>query len=110
MLIMLAGGPANTSWIAGAAGARDACRSGGNSNTSWTLERLMLMVPVALPIQAGSLGRLMLMMLAGAVASPIQAGSLRRLMLVLLAGGLDAHNACRWPCQYKLDCWGGWCS
>ena len=35
MLIMLAGGPANTSWIAGAAGARDACRSGGLANTSW---------------------------------------------------------------------------
>ena len=59
----------------------------------------------------------MLVMLAGAVVLPIQFGLLVRLMLVMLAGGLanaswiawaaDAHDACRWPCQYKLDRWGG---
>ena len=92
----------------------------------------MLAGAVAVPIQAGLLGRLVLVMLAGAVALPIQAGllgrlivmmlaihtgSLGQLMLVMLAGGLanaswiaeaaDAHGACRWPCQYKLDRWGG---
>ena len=87
----------------------------------------MLAGAVALPIQAGLLGRLIVMMLA------IQTGSLGRLMLVMLAGGLanaswiageadthdpcrwpswiagaaDAHGACRWPCQYNLDHWGG---
>ena len=97
----------------------------------------MLAGAVALPIQAGLLGRL-IMMLAGAVALPIHTGSLGRLMLVMLAGGLantswitgaadardacrsgglantiwiagaaDARDVCRWPCQCKLDCLGG---
>ena len=38
MLMVLAGGFANTSWIAGAADAHDACRSGGLANTSWVTE------------------------------------------------------------------------
>ena len=71
ILMMLAGGLANTSWIAGAADARDACRSGG---------------------LAGWLGRLMLMVLAGGFANTSW-----------IAGADDSHDACR-SGGYNLDC------
>ena len=73
-LMMLAGGLANTTWITGAADARDACRSGGLANTSW----------IAGAADARDANR------SGGLA-----GWLGRLMLMVLAGGLDAHGACR---------------